>query len=216
MFLTASKVCMVEALRAAMPYNINTLAKAAPKRIDLEYPEDDQDWPALLVQFRPTNIMWSGLNPDQALIETTSGGVVTSYRYVRRCSFEGAFDLTLLALSSQERDRCWDSLIELFMLGKNNPATAAFHDTIENHDLIAMSILQTQPQPMGDSANVGTPWDPNALTYEATVRIQIVGQFWADTFDQILLPLSAIQAQEYIKDVETPPSDNYGAWLEVS
>jgi hypothetical protein len=216
MFLTASKVCMVEALRAALPYNLNQLGKMSPRRIDLEYPEDDQDWPALLVQFRPSIMSWSGLNPDEATL-ITSGPQINKYRNVRKCLFEGSFDLTLLALTSQERDRCWDSLVELFMLGKNNPATAVFHETIENHDLIAMTILQTQPQPLGDSANVGTPWDPNILTYEASIRISVVGQFWADTYDQVLLPLSGITTTGYIQNVEVPPpSDGYGAWLEVS
>lgn len=214
MFLTATKVCMIEALREVMGENNQKLInRVGFQRIDIEYPEDSQDWPALLVQFRPTTVSWTGVNPDGFSLNSTS----TQYTRYRRGSFEGYFDLSILALTSQERDRLWDSLVELFMFGKNNAEIREFYYSLSENDLIDLTLQETTISPLGDSASMGTPWDPNALTYEASLRINTVGQFWADVYNLTLVPLSDVVVSPYTEGMQSfPEPDQYGAWKELS
>jgi len=200
---------MVEGLRKVFLEDQKMINRLGVRRVDIEYPEDAIDWPGLFVQFRPSSVSWTGINPDGFTLNDSS----TEYTKFRRGSFEGYFDLSILALSSQERDRLWDSLVELFLFGRDSPATAPFFDTVNSHDLVALTILETAVEPLGDQSSLGTPWDPNILTYEASLRVNVVGQFWADVYNQKLLPLSAITVRPYVEGQEVfPPNDDQGIW----
>lgn len=209
MFVKAVKLAFVEAVQAV--YEDNDGAPFKPRSVGIEYPEEEIAWPAILIQFRPAGaIQWTGLNPDEV---QTIDHPDYSFESLRRGQFEGSIDFTILALSSAERDTFWDNLVQMVLMGDLQENTNRFHERITQHDLIGINILPTTVTPVGDSIGPGTPWDPDELTYEATLRVSLVGQFVADIASTKLVALGEIRVYPYT-DIDLVPGedDNEGDW----
>jgi len=181
MFITGVKVALVEALNAAFDAlgarANNTTKDLTPKSITIEYPMQEVEWPAIFVQFRPTKVQWSGLHPDTW---TVVSGVGTTSRIGY---FEGNIDLQIIALHSEERDRLWDSLYNLVLMNPGSPASHAFYNSLNSNDLVGITLLPSIVANLGDTVAMGTPFSPEELTYEASVRINCVGDFFEHKYD---------------------------------
>ena len=192
MFITAVKIAIVEALvsgfNAINPvgtpnitgqFNLpqNRTLDLTPNSVTIEYPLEEVQWPAIFVQFRPTKTQWTGLYPD-TFINTSS----SSAEQYRQGYFEGNIDLQILALHSEERDRLVDSLYNLVLMNPGNPGSNAFYNSINANDLVGMTLLQGTVTSLGDTVSPTTPFSPEELTYEATLRIQCVGDFYENKF----------------------------------
>lgn len=244
MFLVAVKLAIVEALRAVwfdgldgQETNTNNPqldanATPVPRRITLEYPEEAEEWPTILVQVRPTVVEWMGIMPDEVIDAADESGrgrpdvdysttldnpppEAPAYKLIRQGRFEASCMLQILATTSMERDRMWDNLIKLLMMGRKKASTNNFFTTMENHDLVGITIMEGSIQVVGDSIGQGTPWDPEILSYEAAVEFDIIGTFFADEFTEDLVPLKSAEVFDYIPlNNENPPldSDNQGVW----
>lgn len=214
MFLVGVKLALVEGLRNVYDDDY-TAEEVKPRRIDIEFPNELGDWPAVLVQFRANSISWSGVNPDEYAI--LDGGPL-DYTQYRLGSFTGSFDLSVYALSSVERDRIYDSLVQLFLMGRLRPDTADFFKTIAEHDLIRMTVQETQLVPIGDTVVQGTPWGEDRLSYEATLRVpNVVGQFVADTYRAQLSAFESIRLFPYTdRDPVPGEGDGNGNWQSLS
>lgn len=255
MFLTAVKTAIVESLRSVWyegqnvgqePNVVNPElddnAVPIPRRITLEYPEEAQEWPVILVQVRPTVVEWTGIMPDEIVDASLDSGFPEidrttdedpalnanpSYKLIRQGHFEATCMLQILALNSMERDRMWDNLIKLLMMGRKKVGTSNFFTTIETHDLVGLTIIEGSIRPVGDSIGQGTPWNAELLSYEAAIEFDMVGTFFADEYTEDLVPLKAAQVYEYIAwegntatgpDAnEEPPleNDGQGAWVDA-
>lgn len=158
------------------------------------------------MQFSPTRVTWTGLFPDE--YEPTDNPDFDWRRY-REGHFEGTVMLTILALTSEERDRLWDGLANLFLAGRLHPASADFYATLENHDLVAMTIIEGDVNPVGTSTNPGTPWGTEELTYEASISVPVIGQFRVDSHTQQLVSVESIQTYVYRED-----DPGFGTWAE--
>src|SRR6266568_3120701 len=113
MFKVALNTIVTEGFRAlyADPYFSNSKLHIVPS-VSIEYPEQSFNWPALFLQFRPTTVQLTGINPDQyQSIFTAPDG--PDWENVRQGYFEGAIDISILSLTSGERDNIWDSLTQL-------------------------------------------------------------------------------------------------------
>jgi hypothetical protein len=200
MFTTAVKTAIVEALNAGF----STLASApidnsldlTPNSITIEYPLEMVEWPAMLVQFRPSKIQWSGLSPD-TYTTSTSGVTISGVTYsgstmTRSGYFEGSIDLQIMAMHSEERDRLFDSASNLILMGQGSPASTAFYNSIYNNSLVGMTLLPSTFTPLGDSISAGTPWSPEELTYEASIRISCIGDFYETKYDYLLPNVSNV------------------------
>jgi hypothetical protein len=213
-FLMATKVAIVEALRAV--YDDYALDEARPRRVDIEYPQDEEDWPAILVQFRLAGpVQWTGIYPDvlAPLEEPPEAG--TPWEKVRQGLFEGQVELQVLATTSGERDRIYDGLVKLVLMGQKRSDTARFFDRIENHDLIGMTVAKSTVQEVGSTVGPGTPWSEEVLTYEATIRFGLVGVFYADEFTEEILPIEKILFYFYREGEAVPgDADGKGPWSE--
>jgi len=191
MFITAVKTAVIEALDAGFAQlassPVNTSLDLVPNSITIEYPLQLVQWPAILVQFRPSKVQWSGLQPD--IYTSCSGGInISGTNYPADNSsrpgyFEGSIDLQIMAMHSEERYRLWDSVTNLILVGGGSPASAAFYNSIYNNDLIAMTLLPDTYTPLGDSITSGTPWSQDDITYEASVRINCIGDFYTSKYD---------------------------------
>jgi hypothetical protein len=214
MFITAVKTSMVEALDAGF----NTLATSpidtsldlVPNSITIEYPLELVEWPAMLVQFRPSKVQWSGLFPDT--YQTYASGITISgvnypaHNSTRTCYFEGSIDIQIMAMHSEERDRLWDSVTNLILMGAGSPASAAFYNSIYNNDLVGMTLLPDTYTPLGDSISPGTPWSPEELTYEASVRINCIGDFYGAKYDYQIPDITNIAASGTVYTPSTIPA----------
>lgn len=200
MFVTAVKTAIVEALDAGF----NQLATSpsdtsldlTPNSITIEYPLELVAWPTILVQFRASKIQWSGLNPDNYAVSTsgiTISGVTYSGTTVNRTGyFEGSIDLQIMAMHSEERDRLMDSVTNLILMNPNNPASSAFYNSIYNNDLVGLTLLPSTYTPLGDSISAGTPWSPEELTYEASMRINCIGDFYETKYNYLVPQITKI------------------------
>lgn len=253
MFIVAVKTAVTEALRAVWYQNQNVGQEAndynteltendapLPRRITIEYPEEAEEWPAILVQFRPTLVEWTGISPDEVIDASKEDGGVgldlsdeaetvnpnPAYKLIRQGRFEGSIMLQVLALSSMERDTMWDNLVKIIMMGDKRTVTNSFFVTLGQHDLVGITVMRGSVRPIGDSMGPGTPWDPELLSYEAAIEFDLVGTFYADEYTEDLIPLTAAQVFEYIAwdgntypppdNNETPPGegDDQGDWLD--
>lgn len=231
MFITATKVAIVEALRSVWFADQNTSQEAHiyrsdlspndrpfPRRITLEYPEESTDWPAILVQVRPHVITWTGITPDE-IVTVADGTGQPQYKRIRQGYFEATCMLEILALTSEERDRIWDNLVKLLMMGRKRAPTKNFHDTLASHDLVGITANEGSVRPLGDSIGMGTPWNPELITYEAAIEFDMTGVFYADEYTEELVPIENARVYNYISfeggtDLELPPkdSDGLGEW----
>ena len=218
MFITAVKTAVVEALNAGF----STLASSptdtsldlTPNSITIEYPLEMVEWPAVFVQFRPSKVQWSGLFPDT--YTAASGGItISGHNYPafvadRAGYFEGSIDLQIMAMHSEERDRLYDSITNLILMDKMSPASTAFVQSIYNNNLIGMTLLLDTFTPLGDSVSPGTPWSPEELTYEASIRISCIGDFYATKYDTITPAITniTVSGQEVVVPYTTPNQQN--------
>ena len=191
MFVTAVKTAIVEALNAGFQQlassPVNTSLDLVPNSITINYPLEVIQWPAVLVQFRPGKVQWSGLQPDVYSTDT-NGIVINGKTYpadnvTRTGYFEGSIDLQIMAMHSEERDRLWDSITNLILMNGSSPASSAFYNSIYNNDLVGMTLQQDTYTPLGDSITSGTPWSSDDITYEASVRISCIGDFYTSKYD---------------------------------
>ena len=202
MFTTAVKTTIVEALNAGF----STLASApidnsldlTPNSITIEYPLEMVEWPAMLVQFRPSKIQWSGLSPD-TYTTSTSGVTISGVTYsgstmTRSGYFEGSIDLQIMAMHSEERDRLMDSITNLILMNGGSPASQAFYSSIYNNTLVGMTLLPSTYTPLGDSISAGTPWSPEELTYEASIRIGCIGDFYETKYNYLVPQITNVIA----------------------
>jgi len=218
MFVTAVKTAIVEALNAGF----STLASSpsdnsldlTPNSITIEYPLEMVEWPAIFVQFRPSKIQWSGLFPDT--YTATSGGItISGHNYPaftadRSGYFEGSIDLQIMAMHSEERDRLYDSVTNLILMDKMSPASTAFVQSIYNNNLVGMTLLLDTFTPLGDSVSPGTPFSPEELTYEASIRINCIGDFYVTKYDTVTPAITniTVSGQRDVMPYSTPAQQN--------
>lgn len=217
MFRMAAKVAMIEALRDVFDAEYPTELGIKPRKIDIEYAEKEVDWPFVLVEFRTEGpVQWTGIDLGQAY-EADPLDADFPWRRFRKFYFEGYFTFTVLATTSQERDRLWDQLAKVFLVGRKHAATLDLFQKLESHDLVGMTVLEGMVVEVGDSVGQGTPWSDSVLTYESTLRVDVVGQFFADEFTEELIRLSDVTFHPYT-DIEPPygEGDGKGEWQSTS
>lgn len=167
-----------------------------PNSITIEYPLTAVEWPAVFVQFRPSKIQWSGLNPDVYSAApsgiTISGVTYPSTNVVRTGYFEGSIDLQIMAMHSEERDRLYDSITNMILMDNYSFASTAFTSSIYANNLVGMTLLLDTFTPLGDSVTVGTPWSPEELTYEASIRISCIGDWYNTKYTYELLQITGV------------------------
>lgn len=229
MFVVATKMAIVEAFRSIWYDNQNVGQEnhdlqldltpndsPIPRRVTIDYPEEEQNWPFILVQVRPTIVRWTGVMPD----ETFNAGTeeVPEWVRIRQGYFEATCMLQIMALSSGERDRIWDNLIKIILMGRKRSATSRFWESIETNGLVGITVNEGQIGMIGDTISMGAPWETGAetLTYEASIEFDMVGTFFGDEYNENLVSLRTAQVFEYIDigdgapDNEPPPGENDG------
>lgn len=170
----------------------------------IEYPIEKQEYPSIWVDYEDsTSLAVAGVSHTEYFPDG-HGNFTTGTRW----RFQGYISLTLVALTSQERDELYDELVRVVAFGRQNPATAQFRNFVEDNDFIAANFDFDEIEPKGSVAAPGTPWGTDEIIYERGVNLEVLGEFIVDDHDGVLVPLSKIvvTGQEVIPGpiVETP------------
>ena len=178
--IEAAKRGVVMALRQTI--NGTTLSTEGHVRVDMEYPDKVEAYPSVWVQFSLTRLTSAGMGHEH----WTDEGLVREWIY------EGRVNLTLLFLSSKERDQMADALITTFAFSRTNAQldTRAVHveregglnysnffEALDENPYLSMTPNSDEIRPGGQSVNVGVPWDPDQLVYEDNYSFDVMGQF---------------------------------------
>jgi hypothetical protein len=106
---------------------------------------------------------------------------------MREFQFKGRVTLTIVALTSLERDRIADAVITMLafsrppesVLTKANEDTRQFRqliDSLARNPYVSLTLNHDQIIPGGQAMTTGVPWDEEIPGYEDTYSFDILGQ----------------------------------------
>jgi len=142
--------------------------------VDMEYPASAETYPNIFVQFSTSVLRTSGIGHETI---TPEGNLTKQWYY------EGRVSLTILALTSLERDRITDSVISSLAFQDTgiDPVTkesrSPMYASFAANPYVAIAVNADELRPGGQSVTVGTPWDPELLVYEDNIGFDIIGEF---------------------------------------
>jgi len=199
MYLTVLKAAVVEALRATFDAE-HPQPDFRGINIGIEYPVEQSSYPGLWVNYDDTDeLTVAGINHTEVAVINGVDRPVTRWR------FAGTITITVVALSSLERDRLYDELVKVMAFARVNPSISEFRDLIELNDLIAMNGNFDKLRPSGDNAAPGTPWGTDEFIYEKSLSMDLIGEFVSDPDALTLVSLSAIRVLAYPEGTPEPP-----------
>ncbi|QDF18598.1 hypothetical protein SEA_PUPPER_112 [Gordonia phage Pupper] len=187
--IEATKRAVIVGLRDAIKGStLNNLVNGSEITVDMEYPLIEEKYPGIWVQFSFTKIINSGVGWEQMLVEIENEGQADEKPHwmpVREFMFEGRATLTIVALTSLERDRIADAVVSMLMFSRPPETDVVYKGTKQFRQLlttlarnpyISMTINTDQIIPGGQATTTGVPWDPEILGYEDSYSFDLLGQ----------------------------------------
>ena len=186
------KRAVMNALREALTgTTLNHLVNGTKITVDMEYPIEKENYPGVWVQFSFNEIVQAGIG-HEPLIRTVIPAVGTTpetviWEPIREFAFKGRVTLTIVALTSLERDRIADAVITMLafsripesVITKASEDTKQFRQLIEslaNNPYVSLTLNHDQIIPGGQAMTTGVPWDEEIPGYEDTYSFDILGQ----------------------------------------
>jgi hypothetical protein len=184
--------------------------------VEMEYPMEKVHYPGLWVQFSLSSVSPAG--HGHMLRDQETGDLLQEMMY------QGRVTLTLLALSSKERDRLADQIINTLAFSRvSSPNVLTEHgfeesfsplyDEFNKNPHVSITINSDRPTPMGQSVNVGTPWNPDELVYEDAYAFEVIGQFMLVTTNEGLYRLRRIDINYDYAPLADTGDDGEGRWI---
>ncbi len=187
------KRAVMGALRDALTgTGLNNLVNGTDVTIDMEYPIQKESYPGIWVQFSFNEIVQAGVGHEPLIrnvIEeaTEEAPEVVNWEPVREFQFKGRVTLTIVALTSLERDRLADSVITMLAFSRipetvlTDPEkdTRQFRqliDSLARNPYVSLTINHDQIVPGGQAMTTGVPWDEEIPGYEDSYSFDILGQ----------------------------------------
>jgi hypothetical protein len=176
------KTTIIRALRGTIQDPQYPDRKLGSLQVSMEYPMELASYPHLWVEFSFTKFQAAGIGHFLVNEEGNMSG---------EWYFEGASRMTLMSMTSFERDAYSSQLLNMFAFSNFHPAAQKF-DEILHDSTINMSVDRDQFIPGGQTTNVGSPWDPEALVYQDVYSIRVVGQVQS-TFSQTTSNVAGVE-----------------------
>jgi len=185
--IEAVKRAMVLALREAVLDTTIQDDTSTVSSVDLEYPLKEEKYPGIWVQFSLSKLQRAGIAQELMNKNETDPDWI-NWEPIREWSFEGRVSLTIVALTSLERDRIADKLLSLLSFSRPPAGTItdperdiveyrALTSSLGENPYVSVSINSDILIPGGQSVSVGTPWAQNVLAYEDVYSFDVMGQF---------------------------------------
>lgn len=172
---------------------------------DIEFPVAQANYPGIWVQYDDdAELSIAGISHIESTVIPAASGTPPQYSQWTRWRFFGTVSLTIVALSSYERDFVFDEVVRMFAFAKQNPELSPFRTKIEKNDFVAMNANFDDLRPFGDNAAPGTPWATDEVLYEKSISFNIQGEFTGDANVSVLVPLSKVEVQEYVEGQPYP------------
>jgi hypothetical protein len=189
MYLEPLKSAIVESLRRALDVAYVD-ADFTATWVGIEYPFDAAKYPGIWVTYDDRDTLKIASIDHTEYIVDHLGAIHKTTRW----TFSGTVTLTIVAMSSWERDRLYDQIVRVFAFSRVEDAPTAFRDTIENNDFIGVNVDWDELRPGGDSAAPGTPWGTDdEVIYEKSLSFDVIGEFVSSPSQTTLVNLSSIQ-----------------------
>lgn len=194
MYLTLMKSLVVDALQQV--FNSDTVNPNFQNTVvSIEYPLEQQSYPSIWLNYDDTDsLSVAGIDHKEYVVSDTG-----AMHEVTRWLFAGTVTLTVVALSSLERDNLYDELVRVFAFGRVEQERPGFRDLLENNDFIALNLNWDELHPHGDAAAPGTPWGTeDEVIYERSLAFDAEGEFVSDwrTHEIVLLSKIVVIGQE--------------------
>lgn len=207
--IEAVKRSVITGLRAG--FNGSSLHGAdQPYYIDIEYPHDVTQIPSIWVQFNIESLKRAGLGMGTWTKDTDG-----NWGEIQEWMFDGRIILTMVALTSKDRDRLADTVIAQLAFAR--PVDLALRDprkdskekrglieTIENSQYVSMSLNTDEIGTSGQTATQGAPWNQNILIYEDSYSMTCQGQFNLRFSHDGVYSLAEIAIKPEIQEDEPP------------
>lgn len=177
-YRTPLKGMIVQALKGTFDdtYPSSTIkpeVSFAGVHVSIEYPADQANYPGIWVDYDDTApLVKAGVDHEEIVNnEADEPTRVTRWR------FEGYISMTVTALTSLERDLLFDDLVSIIAFAKQDPIRGRFVSMAENNDYIACNIDTDTITSRGSVAAPGTPWGTDEVVYEASINLNVIGEF---------------------------------------
>lgn len=222
--IEAVKTAVILALRDAITGTSMRLANSKIN-VDMEYPLELTQYPGIWVQFSLTKLQRAGLAHEVMTSRTVNEGTPEEYinwEPVQEWAFEGRVTMTIVALTSLERDKIADMLVAMLAFSRppmrirTKPQDTKEHKTLltelANNPYIYMT-LNTDQIIIGGQSMAQAPFDPeNILTYEDNYSMDMVGQFAIKFQNDGLFTLARIDEVQTMADRIPNPVWNPWEW----
>jgi hypothetical protein len=177
--------------------------------VSMEYPGEVEQYPGVWVGFSFRDMQSVGLGNPIFLDEGPPA------RRYQLWNFGGTVTLTIVALTSKERDAISDKIIQMYAFHELNQHTGSFRAYLDAYPYIYMNINNDILRTEGESTTVGAPWQPDVIVYENTLVFDVAGQFASQLPTGELIKLDEIRGLPYHKEeTSTKVDDNNGEWYE--
>jgi hypothetical protein len=187
------KRAIIGALRDALTgTTLNGLVNGSKITVDMEYPMVPEKYPGIWVQFSFTEMQNSGVGMELLYKHVLDEATETepediAWEPIREFYFKGRATLTVVALTSLERDRIADGVISMLMFSRvpETVLTKASEDTKQFRQLIgalaanpyiSMTLNHDVLLPGGQAMTTGVPWQADLPSYEDTYSFDLEGQ----------------------------------------
>jgi hypothetical protein len=188
------KRAVMNALREALSgTTLNHMVNGTNVTIDMEYPIEKESYPGIWVQFSFNEIVQAGIGHEPMSRNIVAEAIenspeVVNWEPIREFQFKGRVTLTIVALTSLERDRLSDAVItmlafsrppEVWVTSDPQEDTKQFRQLIASlaeNPYVSISINHDQIIPGGQAMTTGVPWDEEIPGYEDTYSFDILGQ----------------------------------------
>lgn len=201
MYLVHLKTAVTEALRTALGVTyIDTDFSAT--WVSIEYPAERQHYPGIWITYDDRDTLEiAGIDQREFLVDNTNA----THEFTR-WTFSGTITMTVVALTSFERDRLYDQLVRIFAFSRMEDAPSDFRTTIETNDFVGINVNWDVLRPGGDAASPGTPWGTeDEVIYEKSLSFDCIGEFVSDTSTNTMVILSRVEVMGVDSDAHPQP-----------
>lgn len=205
MYLVMLKTALVDALQQA--FTAYPVLDLDGLNTGIEYPVKPEQFPYVWVNYSPTDdVQMIGINNREFLgsLPPSAGMTNATYAGYSRGFAQGQASYTIGALSSLERDRIYDQMLRIGMLGEDADGTSVFRTQIENNPYANIGMAFDKWHTTGENAAPGTPWGTDEMIYEITLSNDLQAEFYVEPTTGDLILLSEINLEEPTVYFEPP------------
>lgn len=175
--------------------------------VSMEYPTEIEQYPGVWVGFNFRDMQSIGMGNPIFLHEGPPP------RRYQLWNFGGSVTLTILALSSKERDTISDKIIQMYAFHALNPATEGFRAYLDEYPSIHIGVNNDILRTEGESTTLGTPSQPDVIVYENSLVFDVAGQFASQLPTGELIRLDEVRPRPFTApQPSTAVDDDEGQW----